>query len=319
MAAKKSKRILGLTQIELIVVLVFSGLFLCTFVAFGGYVLYGMNNASSAPLVVSTITPLPTATLTPTPTIAPTPTLTSTPTLEPTPTIGPVSFAQLDTLDSYRVYGKVVMGFFDEKSITQTFSLEWDGKASASHTIVTFDFPLSLPKLPKTLQPKETTDTSMETIVIGNKTWFRMGNTWKLLETMGVSEKKSGIDELSSQWQNLVPVGYETVSDIRCIHYAVDEDVQKISDENGVIMAQHVKGDIWVVDQADIPPVILRMNVQMSVSGSQYSPSDFLIPSQEVPTPENLNMSSQLSAYYEYEVTDVNVPIKIEPPDTFSK
>ena len=110
------------------------------------------------------------------------------------------------------------------------------------------------------------------------------------------------------------PVGETMVSNIRCIHYTVDEDIIKMSDQNGTTMATHAQGDIWVAHQSGIPLVMMRARIQMQISGV-FSPS-LVATAIATPIAQDTN---EMVYIVEYEVTDINIPIIIEPPQMSPK
>lgn len=85
----------------------------------------------------------------------------------------------------------------------------------------------------------------------------------------------------STTWPDIKLVGKETVNGVQCKHYVYDWTIP---------YAMH--WDIWVADQGDLPPVIVRLLRQASQKGYQ-----------DIEETET-----------EINVTDINTSITIEPP-----
>ncbi len=277
-----------------------------------GAVLVLTPQSPSSVAIANQQQPTPPATFAWPPTATPQPTtaLRTTPIsiATPMPTVGPAQIAQLDTLDSYRLQGKVVMegGLFGSTSVGWNFTQEWVKKSQAQRTITLIDVttPMS-----STSVPRQNPQVAMEAIVIGNTYWLKVGNDWMQVDSRQPQYQRTSVGNLQSDWPSIKPAGEETVSNIRCKHYTVDEDTMKMSGPNGVIMVTHAQGDIWVANQPNLPSVIMRARIRMRVSGSFFSP----LTASPVPSPE-AQEPKEMVYYYEYEITDVNIPITIEPP-----
>src|SRR5574337_1484512 len=227
-----------------------------------------------------------------------------------TPEVGPGQIAQLETLDSYRLQGRMVMEggqFLGSTTITWSFTQEWVKTSLAQHTITSIE---STMPISSTDTPYPNPPTTIETIVIGNTSWIKMGNDWTRIDYQQPQYQRSSVGNLESEWRSRKPVGEETINNIPCIHYKIDEDTMKMSGPNGD-MTTHAEGDIWVANQPDLPAVIVRAQIHMQVKGSFFSlPTAMPVPSPEAQT------SQIMGYYYEYELTDVNTSINIEPPQT---
>jgi hypothetical protein len=217
----------------------------------------------------------------------------------------------LEELDSYRMQGKMTMGGEpDSASFGWTFTQEWVKASSAQRitmSIQTAAFtsdPVMSDPFPSTI---------METIVIGKTAWMKYENDWIQIDSRQ-SLQQNSVPAPVADWQSLQLVGDEIINGIPCIHYVVDEDIMKVSGFDAYQdITTHALGDIWVANRPDLPPVILRMKIQMQVSG-------FLSPqlmSTSDPLMETVLQQSEdpaMAYSYEYDVTDVNSPIVIEPP-----
>jgi hypothetical protein len=230
-----------------------------------------------------------------------------------TPTLGAAEILPLESLDSYRLQGKVTMGTeSDITSFTWVFTKEWVKASLAQHLIMSIQ-DMALPT--DTEASEQFPAMIMETIVIDKTAWMKIENDWTRIDYQQSINQQSDIPSPISNWQSLKFVGDEIVHGTPCIHYAVDEDTLRVSGaDNYQDMTMHMLGDIWVANQTSLPSVILRMKIQMQISGffsSQiWATSD---PLMQV-TPQVLE-NEEMVYWYEYDVTDVNTSIVIEPPE----
>ena len=269
--------------------------------------------AANLPLLsTATLTPslIPSATATSTPSPAPTATETATPLPGPTSTQSSTAtrsagIVPLEALESYRLKGtsgsKTGFGGNNSMQMTSSYTREWD-KASLAHRtieLVSFD--------PTSKQPP----TTMESISIGKTTWIKNKDSWMRIDSQQSPAQQNGID-----WQSLKFVGDETVDRIPCKHYTVDEDIMKMSGGGDLQdITTHAQGDIWVANRSDLPPVILREKIQTQISGSFFSIETGTKTATPDPLMETMTQEPQgMVSYDEYEVTDVNTTITIEPP-----
>jgi hypothetical protein len=148
----------------------------------------------------------------------------------------------------------------------------------------------------------------MEIIQIGNTIWTKIGGEWIKAEYSQIPTQKANWEGIERSFRDLHPVGEEKANGIKCIHYTVDEDLLKVTGSSGQNVTTHAKGDLWIANQSDLPPVAIRMRIEMSTSGmfSLMPTSTF------VPTPRVLEQ--QLVYQVEYDIIDINIPIVIEPP-----
>jgi len=262
------------------------------------------------PILTPTLTPTAIVTFTPSPSATVTETVT--PLLSPTSTLSPTAtrsagIMPLEALESYRLKGKSEskngLGGLISMLDTTSYTQEWVKASLAQHTIT-----ITLSSSDNTSnQPPAT----METITIGKTTWIKYQKSWVRIDSQQLPSQQKSID-----WQSLKLVGDEIVNGIPCKHFTIDEDIMKMSglgDRQDI--TKHVKGDIWVANRSDLPPVILRMKIQTKLSGFFFSlgtPTATPDPLMEALTQEPQDMVT----YDEYEVTDVNTAIIIAPPQT---
>ncbi len=174
-----------------------------------------------------------------------------------------------------------------------------------------------------------TGDTQMEVIVVGQTLWMRFEDMpWNETdlsdEDLAASLQQFSQSELPVSIQDQTPLedeiawllgqssleiakdsltraGEETVNGVRCKHYLVDSTYTYTVEMTTPIQATSkvtilVQGEIWVADKAGWSPFVVRAWVtQMS-------------------TTEVSGHSSTDTVYVEQEVTDINEPITIEPP-----
>jgi hypothetical protein len=231
----------------------------------------------------------------------------------PLSTIKIPQIVQLDTLDSYRLHGKMALDLEQSGPISAlwTFTQEWDKKSQALHIIELLD----TSAFAGTSMPTQNSSMGIEAILIGNTYWFRaLGKNWTRIDYQQPRLQQTSSVNLPTNWPSMKPIGETMISNIRCIHFIVDEDIMKMSGQNGTTMATHAQGDIWIANQSDIPPVMMRARIQMQVSGT-FSPSMVATPI-ESPITQTAN---EMVYTFEYEVTDINVPIIIEPPQMSPK
>jgi hypothetical protein len=150
---------------------------------------------------------------------------------------------------------------------------------------------------------------SMEMIRIGDSSWMKMGDTW--MQTNTPDDSVMG-DDFTSAWEgilgeedieNLIPAGEETVNGIHCKHYTTGGDTTVVAPgPEGGTVEMEVEGEVWVADQPGLPAIAIRWRSRME--GGFF------------PMPLAGGAPGESSVVYlEYDVTDVNMPIVIEPPE----
>lgn len=265
---------------------------------------------SLTPTATATVTPSPTPTNTPTPTPSPTATLTPTPLVA----FDPASLAPLEALESYRLKGKMTikgMGGSKDLPFTWDFVQEWNKASLAQHTKMSVQGMLSGGS------NSMNAATNVETIVIDKMVWVKSGPKWTRLDGQGSQQR--AIISPSSGWKNLKFVGDETINGIACKHYSINEDALKMADINGSEITSRALGDIWIANQADLPAFIVRVKVLMQLNRFPLSPGIATAdPYMETSIPSNSSSQEldQIVYNYEYEVTEVNTEVIIEPPPT---
>lgn len=244
--------------------------------------------------------------------VTPSTTAVETATPFPSPTPGQPEIVQLQALESYRMQGTMTMdGGFVSDSLTWSFTQEWVKASLSQHTIISIQ---EMKSVSDTITPTEFPATSMETIAIDRTTWIKGEDDWIQIDSNSRNQQ-NGVPGPVSDWRDLKLVGEEIINGIHCIHYIVDEDTMKISGLNEhQDVTTHALGDIWVANQTGLPSVILRMKIQMQVSGFFSSSSMLVTPDPLMESLPEESADKDVTYSYEYDVTDVNSTIIIEPP-----
>jgi hypothetical protein len=253
----------------------------------------------------------PTSTISPTPTNSPAPTITSTsnPTKVSVSPSGTKAAREApviedwEALDSFRVRIGMRMeiepdsGFMDWR-----VTYERVKEPPAMHQVITIG---SLGAA------KNWTSMTMEVIQIGNAVWTKIEGKWAKTEYSYIPTQKAIGEGMERNFQDLRPVGEETINTIRCIRYMVDEDILQTAGNGSQNMTTHVHGDLWAANQPDLPSVVIRMRVEMRTSGTlSLMPTTTLVRTPMV-------SEQQLIYLWDFDMTDINVPIVIKPPADF--
>jgi len=204
--------------------------------------------------------------------------------------------AGLDTLDSYRLHitwrGENEDG---SELYEMTITEEWVREPQARHMVMS------------TSQSGAEEMPSYEVITIGDTTWMKMGDTWMQMEASDQSA-----EGLTDAWEGFLMgdvgdwtlVGEETMNGVHCKHYTSgDETSITVPDlESGGTVTIRVQGESWVADQAGLPSIVVREQ-------SQMEGGFFPMPLAGAPSSKEAGI-----VYWEYDVSDINAPITIEPP-----
>jgi hypothetical protein len=123
---------------------------------------------------------------------------------------------------------------------------------------------------------------TMEYIIVGGSAWMNVGGTWMMTAETDVQDANDNMAEFLAPDPNMIPVGEETVNGVHCQHYTLDVELD----------FETVHHEMWVADQDGLPPVIIRSVYQVTVKMGETT----------------------LVNGGELNVTDINTPITIEPP-----
>jgi len=165
-----------------------------------------------------------------------------------------VEVASLDSLDSYR--------------------LDWSVQTEmpATDTVMKIGYEMEWVREP----PSVHLTTSLgEYIWIGDTFWVKAGNTWMQGTKDAAGDTFDQLGDIMTPDSDMVLVGEETVNGVHCKHYVYD-------------FGDMMHKEIWVADQSDLPPVVIRGMFRME--------------------------TAQMVTEAEGNVYDINTPITIEPP-----
>lgn len=222
------------------------------------------------------------------------------PTSPPESSGGAPEIAELNSVNSYRLQmtwrGENEDG---SQSYEMTITEAWVKEPPARH------FAMSS----MASDTGETPGMAMEMIRIGDSSWMKMGDTWM---QMDVPDDSIMGDDLTSAWEGmlgeedveqLTPAGEETVNGIHCKHYTTGGDTSVVvPDQEGGTVSMNVEGEVWIADQPGLPSIAVRWRSRME--GGFF------------PMPLGGASSGETAVIYlEYDVTDINMPITIEPPE----
>ncbi|MGD9101233.1 MAG: hypothetical protein PVF45_12205 [Anaerolineae bacterium] len=122
----------------------------------------------------------------------------------------------------------------------------------------------------------------MEYIIIGNSAWMNLGGNWVTVPESEVEDFDEDLSSLMTPDPGMALVGEETVNGIHCKHYIQDVEME----------SQSTHHEMWVADQDDLPAVAIRAIYRLEMNMGEMT----------TVTEGELN------------VTDINTPITIEPP-----
>jgi hypothetical protein len=208
---------------------------------------------------------------------------------------GSLEIADLDTLNSYHL--RMVWRTENEdgsESYTMTITEEWVKEPPARHVV------LSGAESGSEEVP------SLEVITVGDTMWMKMGDTWMEMESGEADDFTDAWSGLMTDVENWKLVGEETVNDVHCKHYTSGEEtsVTVPDPQEGGTVTVRAQGEAWVADQAGLPPITVRERTK--IEGGFFP-----MPFAGAGAPQT---GGEGTVYLEYDVTDINAPISIEPP-----
>lgn len=227
-------------------------------------------------------------------------------TLTPLPTEGPPQIAQPETLESYRSQLKVMVESGNvSQSAGWTITSEWVKKSQTGRTVMSMEGATT---------PAQQAGADVEMIAISNTTWLRVGDTWTQVDSQKPLYRSLDLLDLGEYLHALKLVSKETVNNVRCKNYAVDDNIIRVSNPDVGDMTVRAQGNVWIADQPDLPSVIVRMRLRVFVEGMTLP--------MPIPSPISSSQAlepSKLVFRWEYDVTAINSPIVIEPPKSLRK
>ena len=208
---------------------------------------------------------------------------------------GDPEVAGLDTLNSYRL--RMVWRTENEdgsESYTMTITEEWVKEPSARHVVMS-GAEADSEEIP-----------FLEAITVGDAMWIKMGDTWMEMESGEADDFTDTWGGLMTDFENWKLVGKETVNGVNCKHYTSGDEISvTVPDpQEGGTVTINAQGETWVADQPGLPPVTVRERTKMKGGF-------FPMPLAGAGAPQ---MGGEGIVYLEYDVTDINAPISIEPP-----
>lgn len=202
---------------------------------------------------------------------------------------GVPQIAGLDTLNSYRVRQVFKVEAKDGSESDEMVVLEeWVREPPAQHVVID--------------GPDEGFDVEM--VYIGDKAWVKMGGTWVETTSEGAEGMNfvSDLDITPDVGSDMRLAGRERVNGVDCKHYTFDSENFAITDPTEGAMTMHLQGDVWIADQGGLPSIVVRERIQydgyfMPIPGASTSSAVDVV------------------TYFERDVTDINKPIDIRPPE----
>jgi hypothetical protein len=230
------------------------------------------------------------------------------PTAIASPTSEKPLIADWETLDSYHLQLKMRLASSDATSQFIQWKVDYklSKQSSAAHLVISMDGP----GLPRIASPVR-----IESIMIGTTVWSKIENEWTQQEYVQVPSLRGNWEGLEKNFRRLQFAGEETLNGILCKRYLVDEYMTSGMDflSQRIKMTTHAQGDLWIADQSDLPAVAISLRLHMQTKGL-YS----MLPSANKFQSEMLEQSA-LIYDVEYDVTDINAPITINPPAGFRR
>jgi hypothetical protein len=140
-----------------------------------------------------------------------------------------------------------------------------------------------------------------EMITVEDTSWILTGDTWMEMpgaDDMVVSDAWEEFFTDVEEWEY---VGQETVNGVNCAHYTSSEEMTVPDPESGGTASINIEAEAWVADASDLPPVVVRQQGQ--IEGGFF-------PFANVETPTEGG-----TIYLQYDLTEINEDITIEPPE----
>jgi hypothetical protein len=173
---------------------------------------------------------------------------------------GAIQYADLNELDSYRLEWTVTIKT-DDGEATSGYQVEWTKEPLAAH--LTMSVAEGIPPI--------------EYVWANDTVWMNPGSGWMLGSKEDMDDTINQVGAVLTPEDDMVLVGQETVNGVACQHYAKEITVQPAA-----------RLDIWIADQGNLPPVVVRGSSQMEMSG--------------------MTMITEANVY------DINAPITIDVP-----
>lgn len=210
---------------------------------------------------------------------------------------GDFETANLDQLSSYRLEMSWRVESEDgSEAAEMTLVEEWTSDPPARHLVMSGSEDGGAAGMP-----------FAEMITVEDKSWILAGDTWMEMPASEEMDVSSSWDDFFTDVEEWDYVGQETINGVNCKHYtSADATTVTVPDPQGGGTASiSVEAETWVADESDLPPVAVRQ--QARIEGG------FL------PFPTAGTSAEGGTVYLEYDLTDINADITIEPPDDVSQ
>jgi hypothetical protein len=171
-----------------------------------------------------------------------------------------VEYASLDTLDSYRLEWSVTIKTGDTE-VKSSYEMEWTKEPPAWHMVMSMG----------------EGGPQVEYIWVDNTFWIKAGDTWVESGEAEAEDTLHQAWDITAPSDDMILTGEETVNGVHCNHYVKD-----------IGAPYSVHEEVWVANQSDLPPVVIRGLNRMEMSG--------------------------MVTTIEANVYDINTPITIEAP-----
>jgi len=164
-----------------------------------------------------------------------------------------VEVASLDSLDSYRLDWSVQVQMSAGGGVKLSYTMEWVREPPSGRLVTGLG----------------------EYVWIGDTFWVKAGDTWMQGTKEETEDAFGQLEDIMEPDSDMVLAGEETVNGVHCQHYVYD-------------LGDTMHKEIWVADQSDLPPVVIRGMFRME--------------------------TTQMFTEAEGNVYDINTPITIESP-----
>ena len=169
----------------------------------------------------------------------------------------------------------------DSYRITMTYQAG-DGAGSGAQIVYTEEWVREPPARRFTMSVAEGVPAT-EYVIIGDSAWIKAGGAWMTIPEADVEDADDNLSAFLTPDSDMTLVGEETVNGIPCQHYVADIE----------LTSQSIHHEMWVADQDDLPAVVVRSVYRLELKSGETT----MVTDAEV------------------NVTDINAPITIEPPE----
>ena len=169
----------------------------------------------------------------------------------------------------------------DSYRLTMTYQVG-DGAGSGTQVVYTEEWVREPPARRFTMSVAEGVPPT-EYVIVGDSAWIKAGGAWMTIPEADVEDVDNNLSTFLTPESDMTLMGEETVNGIPCKHYVLDIEIG----------SQSMHHEMWVADQGDLPAVAVRSVYRTEIKSGQTT----------MVTDAEVNLS------------DINVPITIEPPE----